>query len=286
MLLDEVEAFKNADKENFAGLLATLNSGFEQGGSVPRHAKDAAGNFVEVSFETYCPRALAGINKLTDTLEDRAILPVMQRKLAREKTERFSPSRLEKEAQALRDGCYLWALTNATELGAVYDQADTTFSGLSALDDRARDLWEPLVSIVALADVERGDGQRTLTDELTALAFALCQVRDGTAEDSTVVQIINALQRIVTDKRQSGLWEDGVEISLTPTELAGLLKEKLGWDKLSTKGLATLLNPLGLVSKSTKYEGKVIKAYHLSDQDLAELSERYAPTEAEKDEKK
>lgn len=107
MLLDEVEALKNADKENYAGLLATLNSGFERGGSVPRNEKTAAGNFQQTNFDTYCPRALAGIKKTADTLEDRSVMFTMQRKLAREKTERFSPSRLESEAQALRDRCYL-----------------------------------------------------------------------------------------------------------------------------------------------------------------------------------
>jgi len=204
MLLDEVEALKNADKDNFAGLLATLNSGFERGGSVPRNEKNANGNFEQTNFDTYCPRALAGINTLTDTLEDRSVIILMQRKLAREKTERFSPSRLEEEAQALRDRCYLWALTHAVDLAAVYDQADQTFPTLASLDDRARDLWEPLVSIVALADVERGDGKKTLADELTALARDLCQVRDGAAGDSMVGQVVQGLEARIFDKQQEG----------------------------------------------------------------------------------
>src|SRR5712692_3710278 len=271
MLLDEVEALKNADKDNFAGLLATLNSGFERGGSVLRNEKNANGNFEQTNFDTYCPRALAGINTLTDTLEDRSVIILMQRKLAREKTERFSPSRLEEEAQALRDRCYLWALTHAVDLAAVYDQADSAFPALTSLDDRARDLWEPLVSLMALADGERGDRQTTFTDELTGLARDLCQVRDGAAYDSTVVQIVQALQRIVAEKRQAGLWQAQADVTLTPTELTALLKEKLRWEKLSTKGLAIRLNPLGLVSKSTREEETAIRAYHLSEQNLAEL---------------
>jgi putative DNA primase/helicase len=107
LLLDEIEALGRADKDTYAGLLAVLNSGFEQGGSVPRLEKTATGGFREVTFETYCPRAIAGIHKLADTLEDRSIIVVMQRKLAREKTERFSPTRLDSVAQTLRDRCYL-----------------------------------------------------------------------------------------------------------------------------------------------------------------------------------
>lgn len=285
LLLDEVEAFRRADKDSYAGLLSVLNSGFERGGSVSRLEKNGTGNFHEVSFETFCPRAIAGIHKTADTLEDRSLMIVMQRKLAREKTERFSPSQLEEEAQALRDRCYLWALTHAGDLAAVYEQADKLFSPLDALDDRARDLWEPLASIAAVADVERGDGHKMLTQELTALAQILCEVRDGAAEDSPTVQVIAALQNITSEK--SELFKAGDALILTPTELASLLKEKLGWEKLSTRGLATLLNPLGLYSKNTRFaNGKINLAYHLISEMLAEMSERYAQANAESDKKK
>jgi len=286
LLLDEVEALGKADRDSYTSLLSVLNSGFERGGSVSRLEKNGAGNFQEVSFHTFCPRALAGITKLADTLEDRAIQIMMQRKLAREKTERFSPSRLEEEVQALRDRCYLWALTHAADLAAVYGRADQMFPALASLDDRAQDLWEPLVSITATADTERGDGQKTLTDELTALARDLCQARDAAAGDSTVVQVVQALQAIIVQKRQEELFQGEAEITLTPTDLTGLLKAKLGWEKLSTKGLASLLNPLSLCSKNTRLRGTVALAYHLSEQELAELSARYAPNAPEKDEKK
>jgi len=274
LLLDEIESLKNADKENYAGLLAVLNSGFERGGSVSRMAKDAKGNFQEVSFETYCPRALAGISKTAETLEDRSIIILMQRKLARERLERFSPSKLGEEAQALRDRCYIWALTHAADLAAVYDGADKMFPTLSSLDDRARDLWEPLISITAATDVERNDEHRTLTDELTALSLDLCQIRNGTAEDSTNVLVLKALQAIFDQKRQEGLWQSQAAVLLAPEELARLMKEKLGWEKLSSRGLATLLNPLGLYSKHTWGEARG-RRYHLSEDHLKDLASRY-----------
>lgn len=287
LLLDEVEALKNADKEHYAGLLAVLNNGFEQGGSVSRLEPIGTGEFREMSFETYCPRALAGINRLPEVLEDRSILIVMQRKLKREQTERFSPSRFEDEAQALRDRCYLWALTHTQNLATTYSGADRFFAPyLDSLDDRAQDLWEPLVSIVALADAEQEDKHKTSTEELTALARALSQVREGATEDSTTVHVLQALQTIVTEQRQSGLWPPEDEVAFTPTELAKLLKEKLGWETLSTKGLAALLNPLALFSKNTRLKEKVTLAYHLNEQSLAELSERYARTAPTEEEKK
>lgn len=57
------------------------------------------------------------------------------------------------------------------------------------------------------------------------------------------------------------------EVRLTPTELDGLLKVRLGWERLSTKE-----------------QGKVVKAYHLDAQELAELRERYLASSATEDE--
>jgi hypothetical protein len=280
LLLDEVEALGRANQDLYTGLLAVLNSGFEQGGSVLRLEKDRAGNFVEVCFETYCPRALAGINRLADTLDDRVILLFMHRKLADERTERFSPSRLEPEAQALRDRCYLWALTHAQELHEVYEAADRVFTAMDGLDDRARDLWEPLVSIAALIDRESEDASLPCTTDLIGLAKDLALTREGAADNSTTVQVVKALQEIVKDQRVGSSQSALQDIILSPTELVRLVREQLGWERLSPKGLATLLNPLGLISRSTRQEEKIIRAYHLKAQDLTDLCERYLPTES------
>jgi Protein of unknown function (DUF3631) len=272
LLLDEIEALGRADKDTYAGLLAVLNSGFEQGGSVPRLEKTATGSFREVTFETYCPRAIAGINKLADTLEDRSIIVVMQRKLAREKTERFSPTRLDSVAQTLRDRCYLWALTHAEDLHEVYEAADKTFTDLDWLDDRARDLWEPLVSIAAISDLIRGDETHGFTVDLIELARDLGQVREATIENSISAQIIQALWRIAD---QEGAANDQADIALAPKVLADRLQGELGWNSLSTRHLATILTPLGLHAQKTRQGTKVIRAYHLKPSELAELCERY-----------
>src|SRR4029453_5092286 len=53
LLLDEVEALGRANKELYAGVLAVLNSGCEQGGSVSRFERTVKGQFQEVSFDTF-----------------------------------------------------------------------------------------------------------------------------------------------------------------------------------------------------------------------------------------
>lgn len=258
LLLDEIESLKG-DKDTFAGLLAVLNSGFERGGSVARLEK-RGDRFEEITFPTYAPRALAGINRLAETLEDRSIILFMARKLRSERTERFSPGRLAAEAQTLRDSCYTWTLSHAADLAEVYE-ADG-FPGMQALDDRARDLWEPLVSIAMLADAEaEGSG---FAETLIALAGGLSGVRDE--GETTTAKLIEALGEI--------LKAEGRE-SYTPTELLHLLQGH-GFDWLkSTRALAGLLHPLGFFATKRRNVKHVVRAYCLSDNSLTDLRIRY-----------
>ena len=254
------------------GLLTVLNSGFESGGVVSRLQNTRHGGYEEVTFPTYAPRALAGIGRLAETLEDRAILIFMARKLREERVERFSSSRLEADAQALRDQCYTWALTHAADIAEVYEAG--TFPSLDGLDDRAQDLWEPLISIALLAD-EEADAEGEMSEfakTLTALALDLADVRDE--GDSVTAKLIAELLHIVE--------VEGRE-AFTPTELRERLNLRgFNWIK-STKFLAGLLNPLGFVSTPGKVqiEGrwKSVRRYHLRKQDLNDLHHRYGASE-------
>lgn len=261
LLLDEIEHLRG-EKETFQGLLAVLNSGFERGGAVQRLEK-RGDRFMEISYPTYCPRALAGIARMAETLEDRSIIVFMSRKLKQEPVERFSPGRLEEEAQRLRDACYTWALTRAADLTEVYEGE---FPELQALDDRARDLWEPLLAIAMLADAEAdrlGTPER-LASTLVALAHHLSGVRDE--GDTTTVKLIEALEAIVET--------EGRDV-FTPSELLELLRaHNLEWVK-SSKALAGLLNPLGLVSTWRWQGGKSARAYVVTPTILIDLKARY-----------
>lgn len=268
LLLDEIEHLRG-EKETFQGLLAVLNSGFERGGAVQRLEK-RGDRFMEISYPTYCPRALAGIARLAETLEDRSIIVFMSRKLKQEPVERFSPGRLEEEAQRLRDACYTWALTRAADLTEIYEGE---FPELQALDDRARDLWEPLLAIAMLADAEAdrlgtpkvsASTSERLASTLVTLAHHLSGVRDE--GDTTTVKLIEALDAIVE--------AEGRDI-YTPSELLELLRARnLEWVK-SPKALAGLLNPLGLVSNWRWQGGKSARVYVVTPTLLADLKARY-----------
>jgi hypothetical protein len=68
--IDEAETLGGTDQER-ADLIGLLNAGFQRGAVVPR--MEGKGTEMRIrNFSAYSPKALAGINKLASTLEDRA----------------------------------------------------------------------------------------------------------------------------------------------------------------------------------------------------------------------
>ena len=60
----------------------------------------------------------------------------------------------EAEAQVLRDACALACLTRIGDIITAYDLAPTVLDG-QEVDDRAVDLWAPLLALAMVADAQR-----------------------------------------------------------------------------------------------------------------------------------
>ena len=109
LLLDEVDGLRNKDKETHSTIIAVLNAGFEEGGVIERVAKDEAGNFVVHEFPVYGPKAMAGIEHLTDTLADRAFAIDMYR--ADKRMPRLNMRKMDNTCKEIRE-----QLTNGRRL--------------------------------------------------------------------------------------------------------------------------------------------------------------------------
>jgi hypothetical protein len=258
-LLDEVETLRG-DKERFDALISVLNVGFERGGVVTRLERRGE-RFVEEPYEVYAPRVLAGIAGLKDTLEDRALPLFMLRKRRTEAVSRLTRA-TDAEAQALRDQCALACLTHVQDILTAYDGAPTVLEQ-EGIDDRAVDLWSPLIAITLVADAEAA-GSRTR--ELLDLARDLGTARDADAEAGTTARLLEALRRV-----QEELGE-----TPTPTELLEALRTRPGWDWLkSARRLAGLLNPLGIARRQLWNGGRRRWCYVLDAGQLVDLQARY-----------
>lgn len=259
-IYDEMEGM-TGDKERWSAVTQILNSGFHRGQTVARYRKSSQGQQKE-TFETYVPRAIASISSLETTLEDRSIMIMMQRLLPGQSTERFSLRRLNHEAQILRDDLYTFALTTAPTIAELYDGSE--FPGLSGLDHRAVDLWEPLLSIAAVVDAT--SGTRTLTDRMTQLAERLGGERASRSADDPNPIIIEVLDEYL------GF---GIEAKVSAQDLAEKVRLRLGWDSLTAKALANRLHPLGLKSSRWREGTENRRGYAFTRTQIADLARRY-----------
>ena len=173
-LFDEMESLKK-DRERYEASIAVLNVGFEAGGVVTRMEK-RGDQFVPMRYEVYAPRALAGISAIAETLEDRSLPLFMERRRRNEPVSRLpGEAALKTKTGPLRDACALAVL----EKIATIQESTRTAPGLleaAQVDDRATDLWLPLLAIGIAADAEDG-GTRSQT--MMDLAKTVGELRDA-----------------------------------------------------------------------------------------------------------
>ncbi|THJ23577.1 MAG: DUF3631 domain-containing protein [Nitrospira sp. CG24E] len=260
-LYDELEGMTH-DRERWSAITSVFNVGFHRGAVVSRYKK-SGGNQVKERFETYVPRVIASISSLDATLEDRALMLFLQRKSPTVRLERFSPRHLARVAQAYRDACAGFALGCAATIEACYRQGE--FPGLASLDDdRAVNLWEPLIAIASVADAEGRDS--SLTDRLIGLAERIGKDRAALASEEPITAMLEVLRECLGDSE---------EIRLPTLDLIGKVKERLGWESLSPKSLSTRLQPLGLRPSHWREGKKTVRGYELNKKIVDELVSRY-----------
>ena len=88
LLLDESDTAFNGEKEYGEALRGIMNTGFYVGGVASACVGQGA-NISFKDFHTYCPKAIAGIGTLPDTVADRSIPIRLQRKKPGETVARF-----------------------------------------------------------------------------------------------------------------------------------------------------------------------------------------------------
>ncbi|MGB9591834.1 MAG: DUF3631 domain-containing protein, partial [Candidatus Kryptoniota bacterium] len=141
LILDEVDTFVKGNEE----LRGVLNSGHTRSSAFVIRC---SGEDLEPKrFSTWSCKCLAGIGHLADTIEDRAIIISLNRKLPSEHVEPFrrvDTSRFE----ILRRKILKFAEDNLTAIRNIRPEFP------EALNDRARDNWEPLLAIADLAGAD------------------------------------------------------------------------------------------------------------------------------------
>ena len=178
LLLDESDATFKGDREYAETLRGILDNGYRRSGHTTVCVGQGA-NITTKDLPTFCPKAIAGIGAPPDTVTDRSIPIILERRKKDETCSRWRSRDGHAEAQPLFTQLDSWAQSADSSLRDA--RPDTP----STLNDRAADMWEPLL---AIADHAAGDWPTRARAAAVALS--------ATAEDSDI------LIELLTDIRE------------------------------------------------------------------------------------
>lgn len=253
LLFDEADTIFGsrgvADKnEELRGL---LNAGFQRG--LP-FGRVVGSELVTEQFSTFAMAALAGIGRMPETIEDRAVVVVMKRRRDAEIVQPYRPRRDGPALNAIRERLAEWADT-------VRDRAGETYPDLP-IDDRAADLWEPLVSV---ADLVGGEWPKLARDAAVAM------VSSAVEDDTTRSPALQLLADIRTVFHTRFMKSDDLCL-----KLRGLSESPWEHIELNPSRLGARLREYSIRTRHT--EDKAGRGYYLAD--FADAFARYLPPES------
>jgi putative DNA primase/helicase len=242
LILDEVSWVLDL-KDERQGILC---GGFERLGYVETCEGEGA-NIVVRRYATFCPKAFGLIGKLTPTLMDRSIEIAMQRKTRNDKIERLR-RRDNGEHVRLRQQCSRWAKDNRQTL-------TTAPKIIDALNDRAFDIWEPLL---AIAERVGGDWPRLATEAAIALSG------DGGAAEEISVELLRDIEAEFDRASSAALTTKTLIAALCADEERPWATYNKG-KPITDRQLGKLLTPFEIISETVHpyetAEAKDLKGY-------------------------
>ncbi len=140
LLIDEADTFLQG-KEELRGI---LNAGYNMDSAYVVRIDPGEANSVDGGlrkFSCWCPKVIAAIGELPETLMDRCIVVTMQRKRPGEVCERLR----KLCGEMWRQKCTRWVADNWGDIATAEPSVP------EGLNDRAADIWEPLLALADLA---------------------------------------------------------------------------------------------------------------------------------------
>jgi hypothetical protein len=259
LLLDESDAAFASDKEYAEALRGVLNTGYCSDGVFSRCVGQGA-KMEPRDFSTFCPKAIAGIGKLPDTVASRAIPIRLKRAMPGERIERFRKRDVSSEAAELRQKIEDWCASNGDGLlNARPDLPDK-------LTDRQQDVAEPLL---AIADAAGGSWPEALRLALVELCTE-AQASDG----SFGVQLLADIRRIFESQGVERISSADFVEALAEIETSPWADWSHGKPITKAK-LAHLLSRYEIKSHSVRIGDRTPKGYHCDD--FRDAWARYLP---------
>lgn len=253
--LDTLFGARAKDHEETRGL---INAGHRRGAVAGRCV--VRGKSIETEeIEAYCAVAMAGLGFAPDTIMSRTIAIRMKRRGPDQKVEQFRRRLHVPEGNALRDGL-------AANLAALSDELSTAWPAMpDGVEDRAADVWEPLL---AIADEAGGHWPQRAREAAVALV--------ADSKRSTPSLGVRLLSDIRSAFRED---EDEVGSAVLIERLCSV--DEAPWGDMRGKPidprkLARVLSPYEIRSCNLRVSGNIVKGYRRSD--FQDAWDRYLPS--------
>ena len=269
LLIDETDTFF-AEHPELRGILNAGN--VRDDASILRTEETVSGGKKEFAvrrFSVFCPKVFVGIgrlggkeSRLWDTLADRCITIPMQRKRPDEKRVRFRRRRFDPEP--LRQQCRRWVDDHSEAL------AGSEPSLPEELNDRAADLWEPLLAVADLAGGHWPDKARA------AAAWFSGESETGeSASDGT--QLLADIATIFREIGRDRIFSDELCKHLNAMEERPYGDSRKG-NGLNPNRLARELAPFGVSTRKIRLPGQPKPRQGYLAETFANAWQRYVPT--------
>lgn len=256
ILFDEIDTIfgpKAKDNEELRGI---INAGHRKGAMAGRCVVRGKEIMTE-ELPAYCALAVAGLGALPDTILSRSVIVRMRRRAPGETVEPYRRRLNEPEGNRIRDGLEAWAR-------GVADKVRDTFPEMPAgVEDRAADVWEPLL---AIADAAGGDWP---TRARTAASEMVKASKETTP--SLGVKLLEDLRSVFSDRLH--MTTDAVIAALTamPEAPWGDMKGR----PIDARRLSKMLHPYGVKPKTIREGNNTPRGY--VREDLHDPWARYLP---------
>jgi hypothetical protein len=264
LLWDEIDSIFGNRKSSEANenKRALLNAGYERGIRAIRMERRGDG-FVKITYDPFCPKILAGIGRLPETIVDRSIPIIIHRKL---KTQQCQKYRRQDRANAkpLHDALENWSKDADLQKTLRESRPQTP----ECLTDRQEDIWEPLL---AIADSIGGE----VPELARAAASSLCANDDDElGQDATqlaaISKVVGEQDRIKSKDLIDGLWE----ADALPARL--MEDEEPNYKKIGSWLSRFIKSYGGKPARQLDFDGQNARGYEAAE--LKEIFERYCPT--------
>jgi hypothetical protein len=244
LLFDEVDLIFRMRSDRNEELAGMLNAGWRRGAGAGRMDRQAGGAMVAVTYDAFGPKLLCGIGrKIPETILDRAVPIRLERKGRSDVVARFRLRVAVAELTPLRERLAAWARGATETLRAAEPHLP------DELNDRAQDVWEPLL---AIADAAGGDWPQRARDAAVALHGRVV------SDESRGVALLADIRGIFDTRTDA----DRIGSSDLVHDLRATEDAPWADDDLSTHRLASMLSEFEIAPKQLRIGQRTLKGYY------------------------